>query len=344
MGIRLLDRADTWKWDRYVLGSVASSCYHLSGWREVIERSFGHKTFYLMSVREGGEIDGILPIVQLKSVIFGNFMVSMPYFNYGGICADNAGAHEALLKEAVRLAFEVGASHMELRHSSPEENGLHVKKAKVSMRLQLPANPEELWKSLQSKLRSQIRRPEKEGMYARFGRQGELDAFYKVFSTNMRDLGTPVYSRRFFERILDAFPDAVRICTVYTKSGEPAASGFLVRFRDTLEIPWASSLRDFNRFSPNSLLYWSVLKFACESGCGVFDFGRSSPVESTYKFKEQWGAYPRQLYWYYWLKNGDVLPEFNPKNPKYGMAIKIWKKLPLGLTRLIGPKIVKNLP
>ncbi len=160
----------------------------------------------------------------------------------------------------------------------------------------------------------------------------------------MRDLGTPVYPKKFFNNILKEFPETTWICTIYTKDEQPVASGVLVGFKEMLEIPWASSLRNYNNYSPNMLLYWGVLKFACEKGYKVFDFGRSTPNEGTYKFKEQWGAKPLQLYWHYWLKNGGHLPELNPKNPKYQIAIKIWQTLPVGLTRLIGPAIVKNIP
>jgi FemAB-related protein (PEP-CTERM system-associated) len=212
------------------------------------------------------------------------------------------------------------------------------------MRLELPQDSGELWKTFPSKLRSQIRRPEKEGMYVKSGGDEELDSFYAVFSVNMRDLGTPVYSKEFFRTVMKEFPETAWISTVYTKTGDPAASGFFVGFKNIVEIPWASSLRWYNHCSPNMLLYWSALKSSCEKGYSVFDFGRSTPDEGTFKFKEQWGAKPVQLYWQYWMRNGGLLPQLNPKNPKYRIAIKIWQHLPVSLTRLIGPGIVKNLP
>ena len=122
------------------------------------------------------------------------------------------------------------------------------------------------------------------------------------------------------------------------------ASGFLVAFKDRLEVPWASSLREYNSYSPNMMLYWNILKFVCEKAFKLFDFGRSTIGEGTYKFKEQWGSKPLQLYWHYWLKKGSTMPELNPKNPKYQAAIRIWKRLPVSLTKIIGPSIVKNLP
>ncbi len=323
--------------------SSMSSCYHLTGWKDVIEASFGHKTYYLFAEDGRHEIRGVLPLVHLKSALFGNFMVSLPFFNYGGICADDDEIYGRLLKKAAEVAADVHAGHIEFRHTRHADT-LPEKTAKVCMELPLPAAADDLWESFSAKLRSQIRKPSKEGMYAKIGKAEELDNFYDVFAVNMRDLGTPVYSKEFFRNILKTFPDSSWICTVYTREGRPVASGFLVGFKEKLEIPWASSLRSFNRFSPNMLLYWSVLQFGCGQGCRSFDFGRSTPGEGTYRFKEQWGAKPVPLYWHYWLRNGNRVPEINPKNPKYQAAIKIWQKLPVGLTRIIGPAIVKNLP
>ncbi len=326
------------------MNSEEASCYHLIDWKSVIEKTFQHKTYYLLSEDLQGRINGILPLVQLKSLLFGNYGVSLPFFNYGGVCADDSTIRDKLLNEAANIARSQKMKHVELRHVRNSENGLAVKTSKVSMRLTLPNSSESLWNSFPSKLRSQVKRPTKEGMHTKVGKQEKLNSFYSVFSVNMRDLGTPVYSRTFFQNILAAFPNNTWIATVYAKDHLPVASGFILGFKDTLEIPWASSLRDHNKYSPNNLLYWSVLEFACNEGYKVFDFGRSTPDEGTYKFKEQWGAKPTQLYWHYWMRNGGSLPELNPHNPKYKLAIKFWQKLPLSLTKLIGPSIVKNLP
>jgi serine/alanine adding enzyme len=288
-------------------------------------------------------INGILPLVHMKSAIFGNFMVSLPYFNYGGVCAESEEVVGLLLKEAVSIAQEKKCRHIELRHTQHIYAELPTRTMKASMRINLPASPDLLWDSFGSKLRSQIRRPLKEGMYAKFGGKEELGGFYKVFSKNMRDVGTPVYDRDFFVNILEEYPET-RICTVYNKEGQPVASGFLVGYRHILEIPWASSLREYNRYGPNMFLYWNALKFACENKYSVFDFGRSTIGEGTFRFKEQWGARPVQLYWHYWMRSGGALPDLNPKNRKYQAAIKIWQKLPVAVTKIVGPHIVKNIP
>jgi serine/alanine adding enzyme len=343
MTIRLYEDRDRKAWDDYVKRVPAATHYHQIGWKEVIERSFGQHARYWLAQDELGEIQGVLPLIHLNSVLFGSFMVSLPYLNYGGILAGDDRARTALLEAAVERAGRDKVRHIELRQEQPMRFDLPFKTGKVSMRLTLPSLADELWKGLDSKLRSQIRRPMKEGLVSRIGRMEELDGFYEVFSRNMRDLGTPVYSKFFFRNILTAFPDSTWICTVY-RDATPVASGFLVGFKEILEIPWASSLRKYNAQSPNMLLYWAALQFACERGFKVFDFGRSTPGGGAYKFKEQWGAKPVPLYWYYWMRNGGPLPELNPSNPKYRSAIALWKRLPVGLTRVLGPYIVRNLP
>jgi FemAB-related protein (PEP-CTERM system-associated) len=335
--------ADAQRWDEYVNRASNAALYHLYDWRRVIEETFGHQTVYLAAER-GSRIAGVLPLVQLKSWAFGNMLVSMPFFNYGGISADHPEVQDDLMDAAIEVARERGSDFVEIRHDDDVwERDLPRKTNKVSMRLQLPQSADALWKSFPAKLRNQVQRPRKEGMTVAVGREEELAGFYDVFSANMRDLGTPVYPRAFFSNILRTFPDRTWIVTV--RSGETTvAAGFLAGFKDRLEIPWASSARAFNRFSPNMLLYWKALEFACERGYGVFDFGRSTPGEGTHRFKAQWGATSHPLYWYYWLRNGGDLPQVNPTNPKYKMAIALWQRLPLGLTRQLGPSIVKYIP
>ncbi len=329
------------KWNDFVKNSPGSYSCHLIGWKEIIENVFGHKTFYLMAI-DGDNIKGILPLVFINSRIFGKYMVSFPYLNYGGVCAESPQAKKLLLDKAIEISQSLKAQYLEIRETTENKFSLPVKTSKVCMYLDLPEHPETLWKSFKSKLRSQIRRPQKEGMFTKSGSHDQLDSFYRVFSENMRDLGTPVYPKSFFRKILDTFPENTRIITVYFKD-IPVASGFLFGYREMLEIPWASSLRRYNPAAPNMLLYWEVLKFACENNYKVFDFGRSTPGSGTFKFKKQWGAKPIQLYWYYWLRKGDTLPELNPQNKKFHFAIKMWQKLPVSVTKIIGPHLIKNL-
>jgi serine/alanine adding enzyme len=330
-------------WDRYVLNHNMASGYQLMGWRRVVEKAFGHRTFYLMVRDEHGQVRGVLPLVFVSSRLFGRFLVSMPFVNYGGVLTESSDAQRALLEAATSRAISLGATHIELRHERPLYLDWTSKQHKVSMRLDLPGEPETLSRRFPAKLRSQIRRALKAQLHVRIEGIEILDDFYRVFARNMRDLGTPVYGRRFFEAILEEFPKEARVCAIYL-GRQPVAAGFLYGFRGTLEIPWASSDRRYNSLSANMLLYSAVLEYACREGFTTFDFGRSTPGSGPYRFKEQWGAHPVPLYWYYRSCDGRPVPDVSPGNSKYGPAVMLWKKLPLPLTRLIGPSIVKNIP
>ncbi len=249
-----------------------------------------------------------------------------------------------MINEAENVREKIGAEFVELRDTEKKENDLPVKEHKVTFYLELPDDPDTLMSSFKAKLRSQIRRPMKEGITGEVGALNLLDEYYEVFSHNMRDLGTPVYSKNLFKTILQETPDNSRIVIVRTKEGKAIGGAFIHGYKQRMEIPWASTLRAYNRLSPNMLLYWEVLQYAVKAGYKVFDFGRCSRDSGTYRFKKQWGSTEIPLYWYYILPRGEKLPEINPDNPKYQMAINVWQKLPVALTRIIGPPIIKHLP
>lgn len=341
--IKYLEDNDRECWDDFTRKSQMASIYHLSAWREVISDVFGHKTYYLMAMSESGEVEGVLPLVRLKSLLFGDYMVSIPFFTYGGALGNSADIEKALMDKATQSADVLGVQHVEFRDSNNRDSGLQVRDDKISMILDLPDSPDILLSSLKAKRRSQIKRPLRENPVIKKGGLELVDEFYEVFCRNMRDLGTPVYSRKFFIRILEVFPEHSRIISICL-NGKPVAAGFLLGFQSTIEIPWASTIREVNPLGMNMLLYWEALKYSIESGYKHFDFGRCSVDSGTYRFKKQWGAQPRQLYWYYWMKDNAEMPDLTPHNPKYELAIKIWKKLPLFVTKLIGPYLVKNLP
>jgi FemAB-related protein (PEP-CTERM system-associated) len=331
------------EWDEYVSAHPDSCNYHRYGWRAVIEKSFGHQTRYHVARNDSGNICGVLPLVSMKSAIFGKFIVSLPFLNYGGILCDNDGTERLLIDESRKWLDDVGGDYIELRHQRKSLFPLETKKHKVTMILDLEQSHEAAWKNLDAKVRNQVRKAEKFSLRAVSGHLELLDGFYEVFCRNMRDLGTPVYSKDFFHNALSTFPDSTRIISVILEN-KTVASGILTWFKDTLEVPWASSIRDFREMCPNNLLYWEAIKFAINNNSRKFDFGRSTPEEGTYRFKKQWGALPYQLYWQYILKDGYKMPELNTKNPKYELAIKMWKRLPLLVSNNLGPRIVKNIP
>jgi FemAB-related protein (PEP-CTERM system-associated) len=343
---QLLPESEAAEWDDYVLSHQAS-VYHLHQWKPLIESVFGHKSYYCVA-KHHNKIVGIMPLINLRSVMFGNYLVSMPYFNYGGIIANSASITEGLLNFSENLRNELDCQHCEIRMDQPLENEFlevvkNCRTDKVTMLLELPEDPDALWSSIGAKRRAQVKRPIREGASFKMGGIELLNDFYQVFSLNMRDLGTPVYSQQFFEGIIKNFPSKSQIAIVYLNN-MPVGAGFLISHNGTMEIPWASTNRKFNRFGINMYLYWNILKTAIQQGAHQFDFGRSSKDAGTLKFKKQWGAQPKQLYWYYQLKKGHAIPQLNHNNKKLKLLIEIWKKLPLSFTNRIGPLIVKNLP
>ena len=330
------------EWNAYVSNNPSASVYHRAEWRNLIHETFGHEGYYFVARDKNSRLKGVLPLIRLKSRLFGDFMVSMPYFNYGGAVADHPLIEDKLMHAANEQARHTGISHIEYRDDIPR-NDLPAKMDKVNMLLSLPGDPDSLWNNFSSKLRAQIRRPQREQPSVLIGGIEYVEDFYSVFSRNMRDLGTPVYGIKFFENILHTFPEETRIIIIRLNT-RPVAAGFLMSHGNRLEIPWASAIRDINHISINMLLYWETLKWAILNGYSHFDFGRSSRDSGTFRFKQQWGARPVQLYWHYWLGNNTEMPSLSPSNPKFALMIGIWKQLPITLTQWLGPMIVKNLP
>lgn len=328
-------------WDAFVESHPAASLYHRYQWRHIIASCFGHETRYWRAVDAAGATAGVLPMVRLTSRLFGNFAVSMPYFNYGGILASSETARLALWHRARHYAENEKLGHIELREMAPA-TGLPGREEKASMIRRLPTDTEALDREVGAKVRSQIKQARRHAPTVAIGSTELLDEFYRVFAVNMRDLGTPVYSKRFFATILEQWHDRAHIVVI--RAPEAVAGAFLLGYRDMLEIPWASTLRAANPMNMNMLLYWEVLSLAIEKGYGWFDFGRSSIGGGTYQFKKQWGAIPVQHYWNYWVAQGRELPQINPNNPKYRLAIDLWRRLPVAMTKLLGPPIVKYLP
>lgn len=339
----LANGRDAEQWDRFVDGCADAVNYHRSRWLLLVARVFGHAVYPLW-VRDGeGGVRGVLPLVHVRSMIFGSSLNSLPFFNYGGLLAQDAQARGALLDKASELLESTRAGFVELRNMGWRMEDLPASTHKVTMRLELPEAADALWNGFSAKVRNQIRKAEKVGLDFRSGGPELVDAFYEVFARNMRDLGTPVYSRKLFAAVLDMFADESRVFTVW-HGNACIAGGVGVWHRGVFEIPWASSLREFNSLCPNNLLYWGMLRHACELGCTVFDFGRSTPDKGTYRFKKQWGAEPVQLYWHYLLAEGASLPGVNPDNPKYDLPIRIWKRLPVSVATFMGPHIVRCIP
>ena len=326
----------------YVVNHPDSRIYHLAGWGRVIERVFKHKCYYFVA-KKNSEIVGVLPVVRQKSILFGDNMMSMPYFSYGGPLANNEILENLLMDHVNTMTRDLGLNHVEYREFKSRD-GYAVKDNKISMMMGL-STEDELWRSIGSKKRAQINRPLKMGVAieSKQGKMNLVDDFYAVLSENMRDLGTPFYDKIFFQEIVEEFNEYVAIHVVYC-DGVAVGSAFVLEFKGVAEIPWASTIHSYMKYGFNMYLYWQIFKGVIQSGCKQLDFGRSSKDSGTYRFKKQWGALPVQLYWNYWLGEGVEMPEVNPNNPKFKVVIACWKKSPLFLTNWLGPKIARSLP
>jgi FemAB-related protein (PEP-CTERM system-associated) len=323
-------------WDDFVAAHAQAQIYHESRWALLPTQLFGYKSYFLTARDAAGSLSGVLPLVRQRGTL-GSYLVSLPYFNYCGSLANDDATRAALVARAFQLGQELRVKYVQLREEQPV-TGVAAKTDKVAMRMELPASAEDLGRRLGSKLRSQTRRADREGAVTRFGGSELLADFYAVFGSVMRDLGTPVYPRRFFDAVFDAAQGRATVVVVYL-NGVPGGAGFLLSYRDNVEIPWAGTTTAAKPKSVNMKLYWDVLTHCIGQGRRSFDFGRSSNDSGTYKFKQQWGAAPTQLYW---------LEPRAASGAGSGRAMElatgVWRKLPLRAANLLGPVISPGLP
>ena len=332
-------------WDAFVAEASNASLTHLSGWTELAREVFGHRVLFIEARDASETLTGVLPIVQQRHRLLGNFATSVAFFTYGGALAADPEVAQHLMRRGAEAADALGCCYLEFRDTQPRSDQWSRRSDKVALQLDLPGTFEELAKRLGSKLRSQVKRAEREGLERRIGTVDLLDDFYAIFAENMRDLGTPVYPKRFFEAILRRFESHCRLIVIDWQ-GRPAAAGFLTFWRDRTEIPWASCRAEAKRVGVNMKLYWEVLALAIERGCSVFDFGRSTIDSGTDRFKRQWGAQPVPLYWYRWERahQGSNVAASEGKGRGRQLATAIWQRLPLQVANTLGPLISGALP
>jgi FemAB-related protein (PEP-CTERM system-associated) len=333
---------DAARWDSYVASVPEASNYHRWAWRMAIEETFGHRSYYLAAT-DNGEVRGVLPLIRMKSRLFGHFLVSMPFFSYGGVLASAPEARDALLARAAELARELGVSHVELRQGNAQSMAWCDATPKVTMELSLPNSVETLWKGLSSGMRNKIRNAQKNNLRVEWGGAESVETFYEIFSTNMRNLGTPVYPQRWFSNLCKQFPEEVKILTLWDHD-EAVASGLVTIYRNALELPWSATLPESRKKYSAVLMYWTLLEWAISKGYRSVDFGRCTKGSGVYEFKRHWNSEERPLHWYYWLASGAQVPELRPDNPRFRLATRIWKHLPVAVANLLGPRIVRSIP
>ncbi|GAB6059660.1 FemAB family XrtA/PEP-CTERM system-associated protein [Desulfonatronum parangueonense] len=331
-------------WDEYVLHHEHGSPYLTTAWKKAVQNGYGHETLYLAAF-SGSNVVGSLPLVLFKPPLTRARLVSLPFCDFGGLLADDPTVADVLLSNAQKLATDLHAD-LEIRCPAPtgailSHGGFIQVTDKCRMLLELPGTAEELWTGFKSKLRSQINRAGKNGLTCRLGGSELLNDFYHVFTKNMRDLGSPVHGKSWLEAVVDAFGRQAVVGVVYS-ANIPAAAGIVLCHGRTVSIPWASALREFNRLSPNMLLYWTFLRFAADSGFASFDFGRSTPEEGTYAFKKQWGAAPVPLSWYR-LATTSSRAEQGSNGALRRTLESVWQCLPLPAANVLGPCLRKYI-
>jgi FemAB-related protein (PEP-CTERM system-associated) len=334
MEVKPLQKENESAWNNFVNSSHNSTFFHTTAWKKAVESSYGHKSIYLIA--EDKTIQGILPLF-----IINNKIVSVPFGDYGGICTSTQEASKLLLEKAKEICREKDASYIELRQTKKIES-LTEKNCYNSLVLKLN-NIDLMWKGFSKKIRNAVRKAEKFDLQITIGNSSkDIDSFYAVYSQNMRDLGSPSHKKEFFANIIRFYSN----CTIMTtKFKEKIIGGiFMIKFKNTISVPWASSLRGYFRMNPNNLLYWEAIKYAVNNNFKYFDFLRSRIGSSNFDFKKRWGAMPKQLYYSYYLNNIKQIPDQDPHNPKYTIAIAVWKKMPFFLANKIGPLIRRNIP
>lgn len=342
--VTILACDDSWReeWDEFVSATPRASFYHRYAWRDINRLSLRHESAYLAAV-DGRTILGIFPVVHVRSRLFGNIACSMPFVNYGGPVGDSEAIEEQLVERAERVADDWGVAFLEIRGRRHLGDRFPTSLHKVSMTVDLPADPDAMWYGFKTELRQHIRRGQKRGFSVVVGGVELVDDFFRVIAEAWRAMGTPIYSKRYLYRVAEAFSDRIRICIAYHE-GNPAAGSFQAYDSGIAEGLWLGTRPRYRHDYVGYVLYWALLKDAIEAGCRQFHLGRSTTQSGAEQFKKKWNAYPTQLYWQYVLRTRESIPQLNVMNPKFSLAIAAWRRLPLAITNAIGPRLARNIP
>jgi FemAB-related protein (PEP-CTERM system-associated) len=344
--IRRYGLNDAARWDDYVRRAPGASLSHLAGWQRVIQQTWGYRP-YSMYAERGERLVGVLPLFHVRSRLFGSMLVSTPAAIYGGVLADDPEARLALIAEATQLATDLQVDYLELRnaweHQVISDSTFWRKHLYVTFDRLIEADEAALLQSYPKKIRYSIRQGLKNGLVSAFGRFELLDDFYEVFATNMRNLGTPVYPKRLFNELLMQFPDACDIMLI-RQGRRTAGASINVYFRDAVLPHYACAHSDMHHTGVSAFMYWELMREAAARGATRFDFGRSKRGSGSWAFKRGWRMAERPLPYCYFGVRATSMPELNPTNPRFRLLIKAWQQLPVGLTKLIGPIVVKNIP
>lgn len=330
--------------DTLIEGAGGATLGHRPQWLDILASGMGHRPTPLAAWRDG-QLVGWLPLVETRSRLFGRHLVSLPYVNAAGLIADEPATADALVDHAVALGRSCRAADLELRQDQPGLMGplTPTRTNKLAMSLWLAGSTDAMWETLASKVRSQVRKGRKLGVTTRVGGTELLDAFYRIFARNMRDLGTPVFPKRLFRLILERLDGRAELVQA-EHEGRVVASALLIHDRGVTEVPSASSLRAFNHTNANMVVYHRLLERAIEHGSTRFEFGRSTEGSGPHRFKRQWRAEPRPMGWQrIGLTDRDAGPIVR-EDERFGLAVRAWQRLPLCVSRGLGPVIARQIP
>ncbi len=337
--IKLLEAANYVQWDRFVQAMPDATFFHQSGWKDVIERAFGHKTYFLYA-EDDGEIKGILPLVHIKSLLFGNSLISTAFCVYGGIVATDESTALALDKEACRLAKELGVDCLEMRNRVQKTPERPYKELYVTFRKELDPDIEKNMLAIPRKQRAMVRKGIDAGLTSSI--DDGVDRLHRAYSESVRNLGTPVFSKKYFQILKDVFKDQCEVLTI-DLNGQLIGSVMNFYYKDEV-LPYYGGGTDLARHvKGNDFMYWEVMRRAVEKGVKIFDYGRSKIGTGSYSFKKNWGFVPEPLFYEFHLVKADSLPDINPLNPKYRLFIAAWKRLPLPISQMLGPLLSRDL-
>lgn len=342
LSVSLCPAENSGDWNDFLAQRPGGSFYHLYEWLQINEQGLGHRNIFLIA-RDSAGVRGVLPLTLVTSPMFGRILCSMPFVNYGGPCASDADASDALIQAARRQASELKVDYLELRCAAALDTDMPVSTRKISMTIELAADPDTLWNGFTSKHRKNVKRAYKNNLAVETGGIELLPTFYSVMEDSWRNLGTPLYARDYFERVLRTFPHNTRVF-VCRRADEPVAVALTGHFNGIVEGLWAGGSAAARQLDANYVLYWEMISDACRRGYRSFHLGRSTSESGGEEFKRKWNAQATQLYWYFHRPDGGPMPALNVDNPKYRLAINAWRRLPLWMTRLIGPPIARAIP
>ena len=334
------DAATAARWDAFVLACPQASFFHRAGWQQILGQVFRHRTFFLYAERDGC-IEGVLPLAQVKSLLFGNALVSLPFAVYGGVAAHNDEAAHALEAQAKRLAEQAGVQHLELRNVQRRHQDWPLQDLYVSFRKNLLPDDEANLLAIPRKQRAMVRKGIKNGLTSQA--DAGVERFFALYADNVHRHGTPAMPRRYFLALRDTFGDDCAVLTVLGPDGQPLSSVMSFYFRDEVLPYYAGDALAARDLAANDFKYWELMRHAVARGIQVFDYGRSKQGTGSYAFKKNWGFEPTPLHYEYQLYKRDAVPQNNPSNARYKLLIRAWQRLPIGVANWLGPFIVRGL-